>query len=156
MISCFLQDEQATLELGQALSQWCPPQAVIFLRGELGAGKTTLVRGLLRGLGYTGPVKSPTFTLIEPYHLTSRTVFHFDLYRVADPEELEYMGARDYFREQAVCLIEWPERASGWLARPDLEVRLEYEADARRAYLSGKMEASLATYLPDCPRSAEI
>ena len=152
----FLADAQATEAFGARLAECCRGGLLVFLHGDLGAGKTTLVRGLLRGLGYTGPVKSPTFTLIEPYHLTSRTVFHFDLYRVADPEELEYMGARDYFRERAVCLIEWPERASGWLTRPDLEVRLAYEADARRAYLSGKTEATLATYLPDCPRSAEI
>jgi tRNA threonylcarbamoyladenosine biosynthesis protein TsaE len=112
------------------------PAGHIHLRGPLGAGKTTLVRGLARGLGIEGPIKSPTYTLVEPYSHAATTLYHFDLYRLGDGEELEYLGARDVFAEPAVIVIEWPERAGDWLPDPDLEVRLSIAGHGRDADVS--------------------
>jgi len=116
---------------GQALSAG----VCVFLQGQLGAGKTTLVRGLLRGLGFKGNVKSPTYTLVEPYKIESQSFFHFDLYRLGDPEELEYIGIRDYFSESTICIVEWPDRGQGYLPVPDLLLKLAVEARGRRMTL---------------------
>ena len=133
MLERYLDSAAATEALGSRLASALAPGCVLYLRGDLGAGKTTLARGLLRGLGHPGTVKSPTFTLVEPYQLESWRLFHWDLYRLADPEELEYLGLRDQIDGEAVLLIEWPERGRGELPAADLEVWLDY-ADEGRAY----------------------
>jgi len=129
--SIFLQNEAETMELGAAVATLLPFGGVVFLYGDLGAGKTTMVRGLLRSLGFAGTVKSPTYTLVEPYRIDDRDIYHFDLYRLGDPEELEYLGIRDYLRKGALCLIEWPEKADGFICKADLSVALEYKNQAR-------------------------
>ena len=131
-----LRDEAETLDFAGLLFQHLPPGLLVFLRGTLGAGKTTFVRGCLRAAGFPGAVKSPTFTLVEEYVLPDRTLFHFDLYRLNDPEELEWMGIRDYLRPDATCFIEWPERGAGLLPAADLEIHLHIQDLARRAELS--------------------
>ena len=113
----------ATMDWGAALGTELGNE-LVFLRGELGAGKTTLARGILRGLGHTGPVKSPTYTLLEPYALGDREVFHFDFYRIVDPEELEFIGVDDLMGSAALKLVEWPEHARDRLPNPDLDISL--------------------------------
>ncbi len=127
----FLPDETAQQAFGTALAAACPRRALIFLRGDLGAGKTTLVRGFLRGRGHQGAVRSPTYTLIEPYELADGNVYHLDLYRLGDPEELEYLGLRDMLAEEAVLLIEWPERGEGWLPKADMVIELDHLVEGR-------------------------
>jgi tRNA threonylcarbamoyladenosine biosynthesis protein TsaE len=129
--SIVLPDEAATEAIGKQLSGIVKVPNVIFLEGELGAGKTTLIRGFLRGLGYQGIVKSPTFTLVESYEFEKGRVYHFDLYRLNVPEELELMGIRDYFTEDAIVLVEWPERGLGFLPRADLILALSLVPEGR-------------------------
>ena len=136
-----LPDPAATEALGTALASGARAGRVIHLRGELGAGKTTLVRGLLRALGHTGRVKSPTYTLVEPYELSSLHFYHFDFYRLKNQEEWEQAGFREYFNAQALCAVEWPERAHGLLAPPDLDIELRFEGEHRRARLEARSAA---------------
>ena len=123
---------EAMEAFGGALARAVAPGTLVFLSGDLAAGKTTLVRGYLRALGHAGVVKSPTFTLVESYALADRSVHHFDLYRLADPEELAYLGFDDYLRPDADCLIEWPECGAGELPEPDLRIAIAFEGEAGR------------------------
>ncbi|WP_150299613.1 tRNA (adenosine(37)-N6)-threonylcarbamoyltransferase complex ATPase subunit type 1 TsaE [Pseudomonas profundi] len=135
--SLFAADEQAMESLGAAIGQAMGFRGVIYLDGDLGAGKTTLSRGLIRALGHRGAVKSPTFTLVEPYELEAGTIYHFDLYRLLDPEELEFLGIRDYFAPESLCLIEWPEKGAGILPSSDLTITIAAEGEGRRLHLAG-------------------
>jgi tRNA threonylcarbamoyladenosine biosynthesis protein TsaE len=131
-----LPDENATLALGAALAPNLAPGLVVTLRGELGAGKTTLVRGLLRALGHAGRVKSPTYALVEVYEVSRLSLYHFDFYRFHDPSEWIDAGFRDVFNGRNICLIEWPERAGGQLPPADLEILLEAKEPGRLATLT--------------------
>ncbi len=130
-----LANAAAQVALGQRLGEVIDRKALIFLQGDLGAGKTTLARGLLRGRGYEGNVKSPTYTLIEPYLLPKGVCYHLDLYRLADAEELEYLGLREMLAESAILLIEWPQRAQGWLPEADLTIQIDHAESGRSVEL---------------------
>ena len=123
--------EDAMVGLGEQLGRALPTGSVSFLNGGLGMGKTTLARGVLRARAYRGAVKSPTYTLVEPYQFEDCTIYHFDLYRLGDPEELEYLGIRDYFGEDSIALVEWPGRGAGYLPSPDLEISIEPQGQVR-------------------------
>ena len=134
-------DEAAMIALGERLAEACHDPAVFYLRGPLGAGKTTLVRGFMRGMGYDAAVKSPTYTLIEPYEAGSRLLYHLDLYRIHDAVELEYLGLRELQDGGAVLLVEWPERGAGFLPPADVSIEIDYAADGRRVSLKGHSAA---------------
>ena len=125
-----LRDEAETLGWGASLADQLGGE-LVFLRGELGAGKTTLVRGILRGFGHQGAVKSPTYTLLEPYELEGRRIYHFDFYRIEDPEELSFIGIDELLADAALKLVEWPERGGGRLPAPDLELVLTITGEGR-------------------------
>lgn len=141
MRTLHLLNEQATLKLGQSLSYHADALSVLYLVGDLGAGKTTLVRGLLAGLGYTGFVKSPTFTVVEPYTQVKKPVYHFDLYRLHSPAELEYIGFRDYLSHDNLCIFEWPDHAKGVVPPADLVIHLGFEREGRVAQLEAQTSA---------------
>ncbi len=127
-----LLNEQETELLGAELWRVLPEKCLVFLHGDLGAGKTTLTRGVLRAAGHKGAVKSPTYTLVEEYTLAdNRHFFHFDLYRLKDPEELEWIGITDYLAQQSLCFIEWPVQGKGFLPEPDVEISLQTVDDGR-------------------------
>lgn len=131
-VRLFLKDEAATVKAGTQLAVALNTGAVIYLEGNLGAGKTTFTRGVLRACGYQGSVKSPTYTLCEPYELSDdRQLCHFDLYRLSNPEELEFLGIRDYIASNAILFIEWPSRGEGWLPPADLSVSLSESGEGR-------------------------
>jgi tRNA threonylcarbamoyladenosine biosynthesis protein TsaE len=141
--ACYLADEEATVEMGRLLALVTSTPAAdgspervctggrLFLSGDLGAGKTTLTRGLLRGYGHQGAVKSPTYTLVEPYEETRYSIYHFDLYRINTPEEVEFLGVLEYFEEVNLCVVEWAEKGRGFLPAPDLELSLENAGPGR-------------------------
>ncbi len=145
-----LPDPAATERLGAWLAAGIAPGRVIHLRGDLGAGKTTLVRGLLHALGHAGRVKSPTYTLVEPYTLSRLDLYHFDFYRFRDRSEWVGSGFREYFSPDTACIVEWPERAGELLAQPDLQVRLEIAGEARQAFVESCTSAG-ASWLSSLP-----
>ena len=130
-VTLYLADEQAMSDFGARIARVTRGHGLIFLEGNLGMGKTTLSRGIIRGLGHVGAVKSPTFTLVEPYEIGDIRAFHFDLYRLVDPEELEFLGIRDYFEDDAMCLIEWPDKGAGFLPKPDLTITISPQDSGR-------------------------
>jgi len=138
---CELANEEETLALAKKFSQVLQAPLVVYLEGELGAGKTAFCRGVIQAMGHSGAVKSPTYTLVEPYQLQGWRIHHFDLYRLADPEELEYMGIRDYFSEDTLNFIEWPDKGYGWLPGADIEIRIEYAGTGRKLTFSALTEA---------------
>ena len=150
----FLPDEAATLALGAALAHALEPGLIVYLRGDLGAGKTTLVRGVLRELGYMGPVRSPTYTLVELYAVSRLDLHHFDFYRFHDPREWIDAGFRESFDDRSVSLIEWPEKAAGSLPPADLEIALQTSGSGRsasfthRSLRGQKCLAALAAHFP--------
>jgi tRNA threonylcarbamoyladenosine biosynthesis protein TsaE len=137
-LTLHMANEDAMMSFGSRIAQVTAGLGVIFLEGDLGAGKTTLSRGIIRGFGHVGAVKSPTFTLVEPYEIGKIRAYHFDLYRLVDPEELEYMGFRDYFDGGALCLIEWPQKGAGFLPKPDLTITIGPHAEGRALTLQSE------------------
>jgi len=128
-----LESESAQMAFAAKVADGIEGAFIILLNGDLGAGKTTFARGFVQASGFDGLVKSPTYTLVEPYPIThQRMCYHFDLYRLAQPEELEFIGARDYFNETDVCLIEWPEKAEGFLPQADWNCEFEYLKEGRK------------------------
>ena len=138
-------DEAAMVALGRRLVAALKPGSVVYLVGGLGMGKTKLTRGVMQGLGHRGAVKSPNYTLVEPYEFGELNVYHFDLYRLGDAEELEFMGIRDYFGDDTLCLVEWPERGAGVLPPADLVITIEREGTGRRLHLQAGSAQGSAT-----------
>ncbi len=137
-----LDNDEAMIAFGLCLGREikaCEGAVSVYLQGDLGAGKTTLSRGILRAFGHRGAVKSPTYTLVEPYEFVGRNLYHFDLYRLSDPEELEYLGVRDFFAPPNICLIEWPERGEGLLPEADIRVLIKPAPVGRHLVLRSRL-----------------
>jgi len=133
----FLADELQQITLAKKVAKHLNSSFVILLKGDLGVGKTTFARGFIHASDFDGVVKSPTYTLIEPYPISNnRTCYHFDLYRIAHPEELEFIGARDYFNDNDVCLVEWPEKAEGFLPPADWICTFSHHNQGRNLIIS--------------------
>jgi tRNA threonylcarbamoyladenosine biosynthesis protein TsaE len=133
-----LANEDAQVAFGKTLGRVLQGRGRVYLEGDLGAGKTTLTRGVLRAYGYQGAVKSPTYTLIEPYQLNDQRLYHLDLYRLGDPEELEFIGGREVLDDEALCLVEWPSRGEGWLPEGDLRIHLSVADSGRVVSVSAE------------------
>lgn len=127
-----LHSAEETEQFGALLFKILPKKSLVFLLGDLGAGKTTLVRGFMRQAGHKGTVKSPTYNIVEEYKIKQRLFFHFDLYRLVDPEELEWIGIEDYLQENSICFIEWPGNGEGYLATPDVVISQEVITEGRK------------------------
>lgn len=127
-----LHGQAAQIAFGRRIAEYLRPPCMIYLQGDLGSGKTTLVRGILRGFGHTGTVRSPTYTLLEPYALEAMRLYHLDLYRLGDPEEVEYLGLHDLPDARSLFLVEWPERGQGALPAPDMTILIEHRGDEAR------------------------
>jgi tRNA threonylcarbamoyladenosine biosynthesis protein TsaE len=139
-----LPEEAATVAAGARLAPAMPERAVVYLEGDLGAGKTTLVRALLRALGHEGAVRSPTYTLIEPYEIDGRTIYHLDLYRLGSADELEDLGFRDLLAQPCLILVEWPERGRGVLPPPDLRLSLSESGTGRQLEIRAETDSGVA------------
>jgi tRNA threonylcarbamoyladenosine biosynthesis protein TsaE len=144
MYKTHLADEAATRAFGARLAQAIEPGMAVYLHGDLGSGKTTLARGLLRGLGYAGRVKSPSYTLVELYTFSRLNLYHFDFYRFRDPKEWRDAGFSEYFNDASVCLVEWPEKAAGLLPVADLDIALEFAGDGRDLSVNAGTESGQA------------
>jgi tRNA threonylcarbamoyladenosine biosynthesis protein TsaE len=143
-IALHLQDEAATLQLGALFGAALSPGLHLWLEGDLGSGKTTFTRGLLHALGHTGKVKSPTYTLIEPYVVSRLDLYHFDFYRLNSPDEYLDAGLDEYFSGSGVCVVEWPEKALPHLAAPDVVLRLRIDGEGRHALIAARTEKGQA------------
>ena len=132
------ENEKQMLELAEQFAKNLSPNRTIFLHGDLGAGKTTFVKGVLKSLGYKGNVKSPTYTLVEEYKLQKFNIYHFDLYRIADPEELEWIGIRDYFNDNNICFIEWPDKGGDFLPKANIDIKIKYLSKGREIEILAK------------------
>jgi len=138
-----IETDSAMRAFGARVAEICPPRCVIYLFGELGAGKSTFARGFLHALGHEGAVRSPTYTLVEPYELATLQVYHMDLYRLADPEELEFLGLRDWLEQDAILLVEWPQKGEGVLPEADLVIEINYAGTSREINLQENAETGL-------------
>lgn len=152
MFEIEVKGEQRQEAVGACLALNCSPPFIVYLEGNLGTGKTTLVRGFLRQLGYQGRVKSPTYTLLEPYELAGQSYYHFDLYRLSDPRELDYLGIEDLLNRDAFLLIEWPEKGVGVLPQADLMVYFTHNDQARRIKFEAVTERGVKS-LPELQKA---